>query len=332
MVKVKPRILITVEYPDQVTEDSLTQLQKVADIDLVASSKFSDKTELMKIIPSYNGAIITSNITFDRQVIDRAKNLKVISRFGVGFDRIDIPAATERGIYVTNTPVLTNTVADLVFGLIFAVARNISIADAYIKSGNWKEREERTKFTGFDISGKALGIIGLGRVGSLVAKRALGFDMSVSYYDIIRYKELEATAHITFCSLKEVLAHSDIISIHTPLSDNTRGLIGAKELALVKKTAILINTSRGPVIDEQALINALQQRRIAGAGLDVHMKEPIDPYNPILTLPNVVLTPHIGAWTVECNERVVHTAIENTIRVLTGLKFLYSVNTLNIIP
>ena len=126
MVAVKPRILITVEYPDQVNEDSVTQLQKIADVDLVASSKFSDKRELMKIIPSYNGAIITSNIPFDKQVIDRANNLKVVSRFGVGFDRIDVSAATDRGIYVTNTPVLTNTVADLVFGLIFAVARNIT--------------------------------------------------------------------------------------------------------------------------------------------------------------------------------------------------------------
>lgn len=328
MTAVKPRILITIEYPDQVNEDSLSQLQKIADVDLVTSSKFSDKKELMKIIPSYNGAIITSNIPFDKQVINRANNLKVVSRFGVGFDRIDVQAATDRGIYVTNTPVLTNTVADLVFGLLFAVARNITLADAYIKSGNWKVREERTKFTGFDISGKTLGIIGMGRVGSLVAKRALGFDMSVSYYDIIRYRELEAASHITFCSLNEVLAHSDIISIHTPLTDSTRGLIGEKELALMKKTAILINTSRGPVINEHALINALQKRLIAGAGLDVHMKEPIDPYNPILTLPNVVLTPHIGAGTVECNERVVHTAIENTIRVLTGLQPLHSVNTL----
>lgn len=328
MTAVKPRILITIEYPDQVNEDSLSQLQKIADVDLVTSSKFSDKKELMKIISSYNGAIITSNIPFDKQVINRANNLKVVSRFGVGFDRIDVQAATDRGIYVTNTPVLTNTVADLVFGLLFAVARNITLADAYIKSGNWKVREERTKFTGFDISGKTLGIIGMGRVGSLVAKRALGFDMSVSYYDIIRYRELEAASHITFWSLNEVLAHSDIISIHTPLTDSTRGLIGEKELALMKKTAILINTSRGPVINEHALINALQKRLIAGAGLDVHMKEPIDPYNPILTLPNVVLTPHIGAGTVECNERVVHTAIENTIRVLTGLQPLHSVNTL----
>lgn len=328
MVPVKPRILITIEYSDQVNEDYLNQLQKVAEVDLVASSKFTDKKELMNIISSYNGAIITSNIPFDKEVIDRARNLKVISRFGVGFDRIDVSAATERGIYVTNTPVLTSTVADLVFGLIFAVARNITLADAYIKSGSWKVREERTKFTGFDISGKTLGIIGMGRVGSLVARRAFGFEMTVSYYDVIRFKELEAASYITFYPLNEVLAHSDIISIHTPLTDSTRGLIGEKELALMKKTAILINTSRGPVIDEQALINALQERRIAGAGLDVHMKEPIDLHNPILTLQNVVLTPHIGAGTVECNERVVHTAIENTIHVLTGLQPLYSVNRL----
>jgi glyoxylate reductase len=328
MQSVKPRVLITVEYPDQVNKDFLNQLQKIAEVDLVASSKFTDKKELMKIIPSYNGAIITSNIPFDKEVIDRAHNLKVVSRFGVGFDRIDITAATERGIYVTNTPVLTNTVADLVFGLIFAVARNIALADAYIKSGSWKVREDRTKFTGFDISGKSLGIIGMGRIGSLVARRAFGFEMSVSYYDVIRYKELEAESYITFYPFHEVLAQSDIISIHIPLIDSTRGLIGKKELALMKKTAILINTSRGPVVDETALITALQERRIAGAGIDVHMKEPIDQQNPILKLQNVVLTPHIGAGTVECNERVVHAAIENTVHVLTGLQPLYPVNTL----
>lgn len=328
MQSVKPQILITVEYPDQVNEDFLNQLQKIAEVDLVASSQFTDKKELMRIIPSYNGAIITSNIPFDKEVIDRAHNLKVVSRFGVGFDKIDITAATERGIYVTNTPVLTNTVADLVFGLIFAVARNIVLADAYIKSGKWKVREDRTRFTGFDISGKTLGIIGLGRIGSLVARRAFGFEMSVSYYDIIRYNEREAESYITFCPLHEVLAHSDIVSIHIPLTDSTRGLIGKKELALMKKTAILINTSRGPVVDENALINALQKRRIAGAGIDVHMKEPIDQQNPILKLQNVVLTPHIGAGTVECNERVVHVAIKNTVRVLTGLQPLYPVNTL----
>lgn len=324
----KPRILITVEYANQVNEDFLNQLQKEAEVDLVASSKFTSKKELMNIILPYHGAIITSNIPFDKDVIDRARHLKVVSRFGVGFDRIDVPAATERGIYVTNTPVLTNTVADLVFGLIFAVARNITQADAYVKAGNWKVREERTKFTGFDVSGKTLGIIGLGRVGSLVARRAFGFEMSVMYYDIVRYEVLEAASNITFHPLHEILARSDIVSIHTPLTDSTRGLIGRKEFALMKKTAILINTSRGPVVDECALINALEEERIAGAGLDVHMQEPIDPHNPILTLQNVVLTPHIGAGTMECNERVVKTAIENTIRVLTGLKPRHPVNIL----
>lgn len=323
----KPRILITVEHPHQVNEDLLNQLKQVAEVDLVASVKFSNKKELMDIISSYNGAIITSNIPFDKEVINRARHLKVISRFGVGFDKIDVHAATELGIYVTNTPVLTNTVADLVFGLIFAVARNITQADAYIKAGNWKVREERTKFTGFDVSGKTLGIVGLGRVGSLVAKRALGFEMSVIYYDIIRNQELETTSSVAFHPLHEVLAQSDIISIHIPLTESTQGLIGRKELALMKKTAILINTSRGPVVDEHALINTLQKERIAGAGLDVHLQEPIDLHSPILTLQNVVLTPHIGAGTRECNERVVQTAIENTLRVLTGLKPLHAVNT-----
>jgi len=321
----KPRVLVTVESADQIHEEAMKRIKEVADVDVVKSSTFSKKEELLKSIGDYEGAIITSNIPFDKEVIDKAEKLKVVSRLGVGYDRIDVEAAVARGVYVTNTPVLSETVVDTVFGLLFAVARNISKADAYVKGGKWKVREERIKFTGIDVFGKTLGIVGLGRIGALLARRVKCFDMDVLYYDILRYRKLEEELDLKFLPLTLLLSQADFISIHTPLTETTRRLIGERELRTMKKSAILINTSRGPVMDEKALIKALQKGWIAGAGLDVHENEPIKPNNPLLQLDNVVLTPHIGGGTKECGERIVMTAVENTCRVLKGGRPLYHV-------
>jgi glyoxylate reductase len=239
---------------------------------------------------------------------------------------VDVKTASDLGIIVTNTPVNSETVVDTTIGLIFAISRNISKADSYIKSGNWKIREERRLFTGTDVFGKKLGIIGLGRIGSILAKRVKCLDMDVFYYDVIRKNLLEHQLGLKFLNLTQLLTQTDFISIHTPLTENTKGLIGKKELKMMKKTAILINTSRGPVINEKALIMALEEGWIAGAGLDVFEEEPIKNDNPLLKLDNVVLTPHIGGGTIECERRVVKTAIENTILVLKGKDPLYSVN------
>lgn len=190
---------------------------------------------------------------------------------------------------------------------------------------NWRVREERTKFTGVDIFGKTLGIIGLGRIGSLLARRAKGFDMETLYYDIVRNRKPEEELDIKFLPLHQLLAEADFISIHVPLTEETKGLIGEKELKAMKRSAMLINTSRGPVVDERALVRALEEGWIAGAGLDVYDKEPIDPDNPLLTLDNVVLTPHIGAETEECKKRIVEAAVENTVRALKGKQPLYLV-------
>ena len=321
----KPRVLITVESVGQVHGEALRRLQEIADVDVVNSSTFSHKNELLQIIGDYEGAIITSNIPFDREVIAKAEKLKVVSRLGVGYDRVDVKTAVERNITVTNAPVLTETVVELVFGLLFAVARNISKADAYVKGGKWKVREERVKFTGVDFFGKTLGIVGLGRVGSLLARRAQSFDMTLLYHDIVRNKALEEELDIQFLPLDVLLSQADFVSIHSPLTEKTRGLISEKELKTMKSSAILINTSRGPVVTETALIKALTEGWIACAGLDVYENEPIHPDSLLLTLDNVVLTPHLGAGTRECNERVVSAAVENTIRVLKGEKPLYPV-------
>jgi glyoxylate reductase len=329
----KPHVLVTVESEGQVSGKALRRLQEIANVDVVKSSIFSHKNELMQIIGDYEGAIITSNIPFDREVIAKAEKLKVVSRLGVGYDRVDVKAAVERGVYVTNTPVLSETVVELVFGLLFAAARNISKADAYVKGGKWTVREERVKFTGVDFFGKTLGIVGLGRLGSLLARRARSFDMTLLYTDIVRYRDLEEELDVQFLPLDSLLPQADFISLHTPLSEKTRGLIGEKEFKNMKPSAILINTSRGPVVDEAALVRALTEGWIAYAGLDVYENEPMDVYenepirpdSPLLTLDNVVLTPHLGAGTRECNERVVSAAVENTIRVLKGEKPLYPV-------
>ncbi len=321
----KPRVLITVESAGQIHAAAMKRITEVAAVDVVESSTFSNKEELLRIIGKYEGAIITSNIPFDEEVIDKAQRLKVVSRLGVGYDRVDVQAARARGVYVTNTPVLSETVVDTVFGLLFAVARNISRADAYVKGGKWRVREERIQFTGVDVFGKTLGIVGLGRIGALLARRVKCFDMDVLYYDVLRYSRLEEELDLTFCPLIELLSQADFISIHTPLTEKTRGLIGEKELRTMKKSAILINTSRGPVVDEKALIQALKEGAIAGAGLDVHENEPITPDSPLLQMDNVVLTPHIGGGTKECAERIVMTAVENTCRVLEGRRPLYQV-------
>ena len=272
--KRKPRVLVTVETPGQINEDAMKRLSEMTNVKVVESSTFSKKEELLKIIGEYEGAIIASNIPFDREVIAKAGKLKVISRLGVGYDLVDVKTASERGICVTYTPVLSETVVDTAIGLLFAVARNITKADSYVKGSGWRIREDRRKFTGVDVFGKTLGIVGLGRIGSLLARRVRCFDMSVLYYDILRYVDLERELDVKFLPLSEVLAQADFVSIHIPLTEKTRRLIGENELRSMKRGAFLINTSRGPVVDEMALVKALKEGWIAGAGLDVYERDP----------------------------------------------------------
>lgn len=316
---------MTAESVDQMNTPAIKRLRQIVEVDVVESSAYSRKSELLKVVGNYEGVVIASNIPFDREVIDAAGKLRVISRLGVGYDLVDVNAATERRIKVTYTPVLSETVVDTAFGLIFAVARNIAKADAYVKAGYWKLREDRKKFTGTDVFGKTLGIIGLGRIGSLLAKRAKCFEMPVLYYDVVRHRENEREDGLVYVPLDQLLARSDFISVHIPLMEATRGLIGEKELHMMKKTAFLINTSRGPVVDEKALAKALSEGWIAGAGLDVYEKEPLSPDNPLLRLGNVVLTPHLGGGTRECDERIQQAAIDNVINVLEGKEPIYPV-------
>ena len=317
--KDRPRVLVT--FP--IHEEAKKWLREAAEVKELPRILANSKLELLKIIGDFNGAIIGALEPFDKEVIAAGKKLKVVSRFGVGYNNVDVKAAAEREIYVTVTPVLSDTVADLTFGLIIATARRIPQAYEHIKNRKWGV--EAGSFTGTDIYGKTLGIIGLGRIGSVVAQRAKNFDMTLLYYDVVRNKELEKMLDIKYVPLETLLSQADIITIHTPLTDRTTGLIGEWELKMMKREAILINTSRGPIVDEDALYKALKENWIAGTGLDVFFKAPTNPDNPLLSLNNIVYTPHIASSTVECRYRMSITSVENTIRALKGEKPLHYV-------
>ncbi len=261
--------------------------------------------------------LITENI--DKEVFDAGKKLKVVSNYAVGFNNIDVDEASRCGIYVTNTPgILTETTADCAFALMMAVSRRIVEGDKNIRDKKWIHAWGPRMFMGSDIHGKTLGIVGLGRIGVAMTKRAKGFDMNVVYYDPIRRTDLEKEYNITYASLNDLLTLSDFVSIHVPLTKETLHLIGKEQFNLMKKTAYLINTSRGPVVDEKALYQALKVRKIAGAGLDVFEKEPIDLTNPLLNIDNIVMTPHISSASVDTRMAMAMMAATNIVAVLEG--------------
>ena len=228
--------------------------------------------------------------------------LRIIAQYAVGYDNIDLECATRHGVYVTNTPeVLTDATADFTWALILAVMRRVVEADRFVRDGSWKRSGTAwhpTMMLGYDLKGKVLGILGAGRIGSAVAKRALGFDMKIIYYDSHRVPEVEALG-ARYVDLETLFRESDILTIHTPLTPETQSLVNESRLRLMKRTAFIVNTARGKIIDLDALYKALKEGWIAGAGLDVYPSEPLDPSHPITKLSNVVLAPHIGSATIE---------------------------------
>ena len=256
----------------------------------------------------------------DREAFDRAPKLKVVVRRGVGYDNIDVGEATRRGVYVAVCPVHVSTIADTAFGLIMCAARRFPQADHFVRTGQWIEGGSWVafKFMGQDVHHSTLGIIGLGRIGQEVAKRALGFEMKVLYCDPVRRPEVEAKMGIAFASLEELLAAADFISINCALNESTYHLINERTLRLMKPTAILVNTSRGPTVDLNALYRALKDRRLGGAGLDVFEPEPVPADHPILTLENVVFTPHLGTSTMGTRIRMAETTAKGAVSVLLG--------------
>lgn len=260
--------------------------------------------------------LLTEQIT--DELLAGAPRVRVVSNMAVGFDNIDVEAATRRRVLVANTPdVLTETSADLAWSLLMAAARRIPQSERALRDGKW-DTWKPMEFTGQDVYGATLGIIGLGRIGAAVARRALGFGMKVIYHGRRRVPALEAALNAQYRTMDELLSESDFVSLHCPLTEGTHHLIGERELAKMRSNAVLINTSRGPVVDEEALYRALETMQIWAAGLDVWEKEPVNPEHPLLSLDNVVALPHIGSASIKTRTRMAVLAANNLVQALTG--------------
>ena len=305
---------------DRISNEGLDILNKAgAEIDIKLRLK---PKELESIIGGYDVLIVRSQTRVTAEVIKAGKKLKVIARAGAGVDNIDVNEATEQGILVVNAPASnTIAVAEHVFGLMLALIRHIPQAHHTLESGVWA----RSEFMGTELRGKTLGVIGLGRIGAEVAKRAGAFEMKVIAHDPFVTVDYAHNLQVELVSLKKLLSESDFITLHSALTAETRGLIGAKEIALVKPTARIINCARGALIDEEALAKAIEKKKVAGAAVDVYCKEPaIDCI--LLKCGNVIHTPHIAASTTEAQAVAATTVAEQIVDVLNGRPPEYQVN------
>jgi glyoxylate reductase len=312
---VRPKVFITRKIPDMVFE----KIQANFEVTMWEKEEVPiPRAELEKRVTNIDGLYCLLTEQIDRDLIEKAPNLKIISNMAVGYNNIDVDAASEKGIMVTNTPgVLTETTADLTFALLMATARRIVESEKYLRDGNWKTWSPLL-LTGQDIHGATLGIIGLGRIGESVARRAKGFDMNILYHSRSRKPEAEKELGITYTSLETLLKESDFVCVLTPFTPETKNLIGKEELALMKKTSILINTARGGIVNEEALYDTLKSGGIWAAGLDVFAEEPVPLNHPLLTLPNVVVLPHIGSASLKTRIKMADVAAENLIAALEG--------------
>ena len=314
----KPKIFITRKLPGEV----ISKIAEYYEVEVWKDYQPPPRRVLSEKIKTIDalGSLLTDKI--DKALLDEAPNIRIIAQYAVGYDNIDVEECTKRGIYVTNTPgVLTEAVADLTWALILAVARRIVEADRFVRSGAWEETRtgwHPTMMLGVDVHGKVLGVVGLGRIGSAVARRAKCFNMKILYYDVERKLELEKELGAEYVDLDYLLSNSDFVTLHVPLTKATHHLIGERELKIMKPTAYLINTSRGAVVDERALIKALEKGWIAGAALDVFEVEPTPKDNPLLKFYNVIVAPHIGSASRETRERMAMMVAENLIAFAKG--------------
>jgi len=299
----------------------------------VALERLTDRTEvrmwdqdeippprevLLREVAEIQGLVSLLTDRIDAELLDRGPHLRVVANVAVGFDNVEVPAATQRGVVVTNTPgVLTETVADFTMALLLGTARRLVEADKYTRANRWRSWELML-FLGQDIHGATLGLVGLGRIGAAVARRAHGFGMRILYHDVIRREDLEQELGIAYRPFEEVLREADFVSIHVPLMPETRHLIGREQLRMMKPTAALINTSRGPVVDTTALAAALSDGTIWAAGLDVFEVEPVPSDHPLLALDNVIVVPHIASASVVTRTKMAQMAVDNLLAVLEG--------------
>jgi lactate dehydrogenase-like 2-hydroxyacid dehydrogenase len=310
----KPKVLITRKIFNEV----LGMVKQYFEVEENPSDVPFSKQILTEKLQGKTGVITRLTDQIDENILLNCQGLKIVSNIAVGYNNINVEACTRRRIMVTNTPgVLDDTTADFAWALLLATGRRVVEADQYLRSSKWKGWE-LMDFLGYDVHHKVLGICGLGRIGQGVARRAKGFNMQIVYTDIIRaLPSIEEELGARFVDKKTLLVESDFVTLHVPLFPQTTHYISAAELALMKPTAILINASRGPVVDEKALVQALQEGRIAGAGLDVYEREP-EVESALIGMKNVVLAPHIASASRETRLRMAMMAAENLVAGLTG--------------
>lgn len=318
----KPQVFVTRLIP----EEGLAMLRDVVEMKVWEDELPPPHDVLRKEVREIDGLVSLLTDKIDAELMDLNPRLKVISNYAVGYDNIDIPAATARGIPIGNTPgVLTDTTADLAFTLLMASARRLQESIDYVRAGKWKTWGPML-LTGQDIHGATLGIVGFGRIGQGMAKRASGFGMRVLYYDVHRRQDLEKSMGVTFADMDTLLRESDFITMHTDLNESTRHMLNAATFAKMKRTAYVINTSRGPIIDPQALYDALEAGKLAGAALDVTEPEPIPMDSPLLKLPNCLIVPHIASASVATRAKMAQMAAANLVAGIRGDKLPTCVN------
>jgi Lactate dehydrogenase and related dehydrogenases len=318
----KPKVFVTRAIP----EKGFEIIRDFCDVDLWMAELPPSRDELLQHVRGVDGLLCLLTDRVDSEVMDAAgPQLKVISNHAVGFDNIDVQAATARKIPIGNTPdVLTDATADFAFALMMSVARRIPEAERYVHEGRWKTWGPMT-LLGVDLQGATLGLIGFGRIGKAMARRAVGFDMRVIYYDPSE-KKADPDIQATRVDFETMLKESDFISLHTPLTPDTRHLINTETLAKMKPNAVLVNTSRGPVVDMDALYEALKEKRIFGAGLDVTEPEPLPLDSPLLNLENIVIAPHIASASKTTRGKMSLMAAQNLIAGLKGERLPNCVN------
>ncbi len=310
----RPRIFLTRELPPE----PMRLLREQTTMEMNVEDRTLNKAELIAGVRGKDGLLCLLTDSIDAEVMDAGADLKVIANFAVGYNNIDADAARERGVVVTNTPgVLTDTTADQAFALLMAAARRVVEGDSLVRSGEWTGWGP-VQMLGADVSGATLGIVGMGRIGQAMARRARGFDMDVVYWDPQPLSDGEAEMlNVRFAPLEELLAAADFVSIHVAMNEETRHLLDERRIDMMKSSAILINTARGPIVDEAALARALAGKSIAAAALDVYEREPrVAP--ALLTMPNVVLAPHLGSATIGTRTKMGLMAVENLLAGCQG--------------
>jgi lactate dehydrogenase-like 2-hydroxyacid dehydrogenase len=314
LIMPKPPVLVT----RQILPEALDLMAQATDVEVWPEEYPPTPEKLRQLLAGKAGALINIMDRLDQPAMAAAPNLKVISQLGVGVDHIDVAEATRRGILVGNTPgVLARCTADLAFALLMCAARRVSEGDRWVRHQEWRLAFHPLGWLGVDVHGSTLGIIGMGEIGREMVRRAQGFDMKVVYFSRTRKPDLEDRYGIEYLDLTSLLRASDFVSLHFPLTPETRHFIGAAELEMMKPTSILINTARGGVVDSKALYTALKDGTIHAAGLDVTDPEPIPPDDPLLTLDNIVITPHVGSAALPTRRETMFLAVRN---LMAGLK------------